>query len=103
MYDLFTYTNSPAYLQWFIVGRRQTENSLPILSATKLMMFVYKLPYRRCIFFTVLLIAQNVSILHKIQINTAVSQHNIMLRKNKGYTFRLKWSAIVRPNYKNTK
>ena len=65
MYDLFTYSNSPAYLQWFIVGRLQTENSVPILSATRPMMFVYKLPYRR-LFFTVLLIAQNVSILHKI-------------------------------------
>ena len=40
-------------------------------------------------FFTVSLIAQNVSILHKIQMNTAVSQHNIMFRKNKGYMFRL--------------
>jgi hypothetical protein len=42
------------------------------------------------LFFTVFLIAQNVSILHKIQMNTAVSQRNIMFRKNKGYMFQLK-------------
>jgi hypothetical protein len=44
----------------------------------------------------------HIPVVYEIQTNIAVSQYNIIVRKNKGYVFCLNWLAIVRLNYKIT-